>query len=73
MMHCGLWPVVLIKKIARRRHDQNGQLVSALLRITDSTRTSSYVRKVRPKAAVSGSNRRFLLSPKKADVCVCPT
>ncbi len=30
----------------RRRRDQNGLSRSALLRITDSTRTSSYVRKV---------------------------
>jgi putative SOS response-associated peptidase YedK len=34
------------RRTARERHDQNGLSRSALLHITDSTRTSSYVRKM---------------------------
>ncbi len=40
----------------RRRRDQNGLSRSALLRITDSTRTSSYVRKV-PRTGVLDSEQ----------------
>jgi hypothetical protein len=45
-----------LRTTARQRHDQNGQPMSASRRITDSTRTSSRVRKVPmelPKCSVA--------------------
>src|ERR1035437_9199812 len=55
MMRSRVSLAVHTKRIARR-HNQNGYSMSALLRITDSSRTSSHVRKVPGRDSCTATN-----------------